>query len=148
MTDNLIATDKPLTPEVQQILSAILDTLIPASDDGVMPSAGKLDLMAHLKANDADFLQTLPEVVSWFDADFARQTEDARHALLTQFSEAQPELFDPLLHHAYQCYYQDDQVLIGIGSKAGPPFPQGNALEPGDLSLLDPVLQGDHKYRS
>ena len=148
MTDNLIATDQPLTPEARQTLTAILDALLPASDDGVMPSAGELDLVAHLDASDTDFLQALPELLSGFDTDFALLPEDQRHARLTQFGNAEPDLFDALLFHTYECYYQNDRVLIGIGSKAGPPFPQGNTLDAGDLSLLDPVMQGDHHYRS
>ena len=113
-----------------------------------MPSASALDLVAHLTASDPDFLQALPELLTQFDAGFAQEAYDERHALLTQFSKTQRELFRALQFHAYDCYYQNDRVLTGIGSSAGPPFPRGNTLESGDLSLLDAVMQGGHRYRS
>jgi hypothetical protein len=40
-------------------------------------------------------------------------------------------------------------VRRAIGVVTGAPFPQGNVLEAGDLSLLDPVLRNAdrHRYR-
>jgi hypothetical protein len=45
------------------------------------------------------------------------------------------------------CYYQDDQVVVALGMEARPPFPKGNVVEPGDLSLLDPVRARKQIYR-
>ena len=39
MNDRLIATDSPLTPEQRDILTALADTIVPPSDNGLMPSA-------------------------------------------------------------------------------------------------------------
>ena len=39
------------------------------------------------------------------------------------------------------------RVLEGIGVGSGPPFPRGNTLEAGDLSLLDPVIAHSKTYR-
>jgi len=38
-------------------------------------------------------------------------------------------------------------VLRAIGVGAGPPFPRGNTVEQGDLSLLDPVLGSSTNWR-
>ena len=38
-----------------------------------------------------------------------------------------------------RCYYRDDRVMASIGIEVRPPFPEGYAVEEGDLSLLDPV---------
>jgi hypothetical protein len=59
MTDDVIATDSPLTASERRILEALLDTLIPASDDGAMPSAAELDLVGHLQEAAADFFPAL-----------------------------------------------------------------------------------------
>ena len=147
MTNELISTDHPLTPSQQQTLSALLDTLLPASDDGNVPSAGELDLIGYLNENAEDFIPVLVEIVSRFDDEFFSLPLSDRYAVLEAFSEAQAGLFEGLLLHTYTCYYQDDRVLEGIGLAPGPPFPRGNTLEAGDLSLLDPVAQRSRTYR-
>lgn len=145
--NNIISSDHPLSGSQRQMLSAILDTLVPASEDGLMPGAGELDLAEYLKVNAADFLQHLPEIVDRFDAEFPTLQYPARYELVDKFRIDQRQLFEQLLFHTYAHYYQDDRVLTGIGSKAGPPFPQGNNVEPGDLSLLDPVVNLQRSYR-
>ena len=49
----------------------------------------------------------------------------------------------------YDCYYQDDRVRSKIGVVTGAVFPQGNQIIPGDLALLDPVIENAsrHSYR-
>ena len=147
MTNNVIATDHPLTTSQQQTLSALLDTLLPASDDGNMPSAQVLDFVGYLNEKAADFISNVVEIVGHFDAAFAGLALAERYLVLEAFSKAEPKLFEGLLLHAYACYYQDDRVLEGIGSAAGPPFPRGNTVEAGDLALLDPVLHRSQAYR-
>jgi hypothetical protein len=58
-------------------------------------------------------------------------------------------MFMTLLPRVYDCYYQDDRVRRNIGVVTGAPFPQGNEVMPGDLSLLDPVIENSdrHRYR-
>ena len=63
------------------------------------------------------------------------------------FSEEAPNTFNALLAQVYGCYYQDNRVLQVFGLSAGPPFPRGNAVDPGDLSLLDPVLKNPTRWR-
>ena len=147
MTDDVIATDQPLTAAQRETLTALLDTLVPASDDGVMPSAAELDFLAYLSAQAADFTPLLTQITAEFDEDFAAAPLTERVGVVQSFSERQPELFQALLFHTYACYYQDDRALVGIGMAAGPPFPRGNTVEPGDLSLLDPVVAKSKQYR-
>ena len=147
MTDKVIATDHSLTTSQRRALSALLDTLLPASDDGKMPSAQALDFVGYLNEKAADFIPDLVNIVGHFDAGFTGMTLVERCRLVEAFSKAEPELFKGFLLHTYACYYQDDRVLEGIGSAAGPPFPRGNTVEVGDLSLLDPVLQRSLTYR-
>ena len=46
---NVITSDQPLTSEQAELLSSLLNVIIPASDDGVMPGAGELDLVSYLR---------------------------------------------------------------------------------------------------
>ena len=147
MNDGLIASDAPFTPEERGILGALADTIVPASEDGMMPSAGDLDVAEYVARNAADFLPELTEILAGFDAAFSDEPPTTRHERVKAFSEARPESFQRLLAEVYGCYYQDAQVLEGIGAGAGPPFPRGNTVEAGDLSLLDPVMANPTKWR-
>ena len=147
MNDGLIASDAPFTPEEREILGALADTLLPASEDGVMPSAGELDIAGYVARNAADFLPELTEILAGFDAAFSDEPPATRHERMKAFSEARPESFQRLLAEVYGCYYQDARVLEGIGAGTGPPFPRGNTVEAGDLSLLDPVMANPTKWR-
>ena len=147
MNDELIASDAPFTPEERTILDALADTIVPASDDGAMPSAGELDVAAYVARNAADFRPELAEILAGFDAEFADETLAVRVERVKAFSEAQPEAFRRLLAEVYGCYYQDARVLEGIGVGTGPPFPRGNTVEPGDLSLLDTVMANPTNWR-
>lgn len=147
MTNDVIATDHPLTTAQRRTLVALLDTLLPASEDGLMPSAAELDLIGYLSEAQAEFIPVLGEIAGHFDASFADLPPAERHAVVDGFSTTQPELFQALLFNAYACYYQDDRVLEGVGLAADPPFPRGNTVEAGDLSLLDPVVARHRGYR-
>ena len=133
----------------QSILKALLDTLVPASADGEMPSAAEVGFEHYLETQARDFAAALEDVLQRFDATFAELAPDARHDRVAEFSEASPGEFANLLARVYDCYYQDDRVRQRIGVVRGAPFPQGNDVVQGDLSLLDPVIANSerHGYR-
>ncbi|MCZ6759354.1 MAG: hypothetical protein O7D29_03125 [Gemmatimonadetes bacterium] len=147
MTNDVIATDHPLTDSQQQLLSTLLDTILPASADGNMPSGAGMNLLGYLSEQAEEFIPVLVEIVDSFGDVFVSLSQSDRYALVEAFSKAQVELFEGLLFHVYACYYQDVGVLEGIGMAAGPPFPSGNTIEAGDLSLLDPVVRKSRTYR-
>ncbi|MDH3642173.1 MAG: gluconate 2-dehydrogenase subunit 3 family protein [Gammaproteobacteria bacterium] len=147
MNDDVIATDQPLSAAQHNTLFALLDTILPASDDGTMPSAAEVDVVAYLREGAEEFIPVLAQIIEQFSEAFAGQEPAERHTMVEAFSSSEPELFNALLFHTYTCYYQNDRVLEGIGSAAGPPFPRGNTIEQGDLSLLDPVVMGSKTYR-
>jgi hypothetical protein len=68
---------------------------------------------------------------------------------VSDFGAIDPPLFQTLLTRVYDCYYQNDRARVQISVVTGAPFPQGNQVAPGDLSLLDPVIahSGRHVYR-
>lgn len=147
MNDGLIASDAPLTAERHAVLTALADTIVPPSEDGLMPGAGTLDVLGYLQRAAEDFLPELPEILDAFDATFAAEDLAMRYERVKAWSEESPEAFQALLGHVYGCYYQDAGVLEAIGVGAGPPFPRGNTVEPGDLSLLDPVMKNPLEWR-
>ncbi len=146
---DLISTDHPLSEQERSALTALLDTLLPASADLGMPSAADTDFDGYLNVQAEDLLPTLKSVLAHFDEAFAALPLEARVEQVTAFSADQGELFMALLPRVYDCYYQDDRVRQQIGMVTGPVFPQGNEVMPGDLSLLDPVIESsdNHRYR-
>jgi hypothetical protein len=147
VNDTIIATDFPLTDEQRTKLRHLLNALIPASQDGHMTSAGELDLIAYLKANAVDFLPVLLTILDDLDEEFLADTPEQHHQGALALSHDNPALFQELIYQVYALYYQNPVVLEGIGAAAGPPFPRGNTVESGDLSLLDPVLAIGKRYR-
>ena len=144
---NVITSDQPLTSEQAALLSSLLDVIIPASDDGVMPGAGELDLVSYLREQTPEVVATIRQASSFFEFDFPSKSATERHQLVVEFSVTEPEMFNTLLFQSYACYYQNDRVLTGLGLAAGPPFPRGNSVDSGDLTTLDKVVQNAKGYR-
>jgi len=146
---HIIATDSPLTAHQQSLLSALLDTLVPASKDGEMPSAAEVGFDTYLLTQAEDFVPELISTLQHFEPVFTGLSMNARCERVSEFSAANPGLFQSLLTRVYDCYYQNHRVRAKIGVVAGAPFPQGNQITPGDLSLLDPVIEHSarHRYR-
>ena len=147
MNDELITSDAPLTAAEQEVLDALLDTIVPASADGERPSARDVDFLRFAQSNAAELLADLSGILAHFDAEFASAPLTVRYERVRAYSAEAPERFDRLLSEVYACYYQDARVLEAIGVGAGPPFPRGNTVEPGDLSLLDPVSRNATTWR-
>jgi hypothetical protein len=146
---DIISTDHPLTRAQQILLAALLDTLVPASDDGAMPSAADVRFDAYLLAQAEDFVPLLISALQRFEPSFVDLPLADRCERVREFSASDPLLFTALLTRVYDCYYQNDRVRAQIGVVTGAPFPQGNQVAPGDLSLLDPVIANSerHVYR-
>lgn len=147
---DLVSTDYPLSEQQQSLLAALLDALIPASKDGTMPSAADVDFKYYLSTQAADFVADLTSILGQLDPALPDLSLSERCEQLTEFSANEPQAFQNLLSRVYDCYYQDDRVRSEIGVVTGAVFPQGNQIIPGDLALLDPVIESAsrHGYRT
>ena len=92
-------------------------------------------------------MANLVSLLDGLSDDFSTLEAAERHAIVEHLSQTSTNTFNELVFHAFACYYQDDRVHKGIGMDEGPPFPRGNSIEAGDLSLLDPVLELNINYR-
>ena len=145
--NDIITTDSPLSDEQKDKLAGLLDVIIPPSEDGSLPSAAEMDVAAYVQTHVPELLPALVQVLDGLDANFAALERSERHSLVEELSKSQADVFGLILFNTFACYYQDDGVHKAIGMEAGPPFPRGNTVEPGDLSLLDPVLERPTLYR-
>jgi hypothetical protein len=131
------------------LLRAVLDEIIPPSADGSFPGAGELGVGERIE----EMLARQPELGGIFEqglASIGRLAEGRspsgfvglagpeRAALLREVEAAEPAFFGALLMQTYFGYYTDRRITDRLGVR-NPPQPDGYDLEPGDLSLLDPV---------
>jgi hypothetical protein len=141
--------EHPTTPTEAQLrrLPALLDTLVPASADGALPSAATLDFRAYLREQAPDFQADLARILDRFDDGFTDLALDRRVELVRGFSQSDPAAFRSLLFRVYDSYYQDPGVCAAIGARPGPPFPTGHSIPAGDLSSLEAVKARGKGYR-
>ena len=131
------------------LLCEILDEIIPPSADGSFPGAGELGVGERIEER----LAQQPEfggIVEQGLASIGRLAErrspsgflglagSERAALLREVEAAEPAFFGALVMSTYFGYYTDPRITDRLGVR-NPPQPDGYDLEPGDLSLLDPV---------
>ena len=139
---------EPVLNEAQRAaLPALLDTLVPASTDGEMPSAADVGFDAYLVTTGESAVPMIRAVLDQLGDGFVEGAAEARRARLEEIQRAQPELFTGLLAVVYDVYYQDERVREQIGVVRGAVFPQGNEIVQGDLSLLEPVIENADRYR-
>ena len=128
-------------------LSALLDTVLPASEDGTMPSASEMDFLSYLQAQAKEFLPVLTGILGQCDDNFPDQTLPVRVALVRNFARTEAQVFNSLVFRIYDCYYQTDRVRRLIGAEPGPPFPGGHTIPAGDFSSLETVKSRGKGYR-
>lgn len=128
-------------------LSALLDTILPASSDGTMPSAGEIDFLGYLGEQAPGFGAELAAILDRFDDGFPGLALDRRVELVRAFSQSDGPAFRRLVFRVYDGYYQTDWVRLALGALPGPPFPGGHSIPAGDLSSLEAVKARGKGYR-
>ena len=156
MTQNpIISTDNPLSDDQRRVLTIVLDLIIPASEDGLRPSAADVDVLGYIRETESHTLDSLRAELDQLDAEAFESQGEAlasldpatRQALVDAVREREPQFLRTLAMQTVTCYYQDDRVLEAIGVGARPPFPEGYDVPSGDLSLLEPVRRRGRVYR-
>jgi hypothetical protein len=152
---NVISPDPVLTEDQSRSLPLLLDMIIPPDPDKGMPGAGELDLMTYVTEFVPDQIATIKQELDSLNQaareryrrTFADLEADDRGALVEQLRSENARFAQNIAVQTMACYYQDDKVVVALGMEARPPFPKGNVVEPGDLSLLDPVRARKQIYR-
>ncbi len=134
---------------MDDVLDAILETLIPASADGNMPSAGSLGIAGDVRRELAAFAALLESgVAAAEEAGFDSQSADERANCLRGFEATQPGFVPTVYMTLCTLYYRHPQVLVGLGLPARPPFPEGYPLEGGDLTVFEAVVARGPIFRA
>lgn len=135
-----------MSPEQLALLTQVVDTVIPPSSARGMPGAGELGLAEALAARaelvdplEAGLAAVASIALDEHGADFASLDAEGRRGVLERVGEVEPGFFSVVLSQTIIGYYADARVLVALGLEGHPPFPQGYAVAPTDLSILDPV---------
>jgi hypothetical protein len=141
-----------------QLLSLVLDELIPPRPDGRLPGAGTIGVgvvVEHAAAGTPELEQVLTHGLAALDdvarrsgaEGFAALSPTARIVALRDIEQAEPMFLSTLLTLACVGYYSAEPVVAALKGSARPPHPLGYELESDDLSLLDPVRARAKLYR-
>ncbi|MEM6658633.1 MAG: hypothetical protein AAF625_11135 [Pseudomonadota bacterium] len=136
------------------ILDAILDELIPPSEDGKIPGAGALGVAGFLLTANAyasDPAGSVQTILNALSADFAALPRDEKVAALKRVEAAHGQAFETLVRLTYMGYYSrpDTRPYVGVG--AHPIHPKGYLVDREDAALMDeltaPVRARGKVYR-
>jgi hypothetical protein len=138
--------------EERRSLSALLDSVIPASEKLRMPSAANINFIVF--GENRRLLTQVNELIKKINILSLEEYET--HFYLLNVSQILHvidlakskyfRLFHEVLTYVVTCYYQHVDVLEALGLNQAP-FPYGNNLNEGDLSLLEPVYERGKIYR-
>lgn len=143
----------------RRVLAAVLDEVIPPTNDGKLPGAGGLGLASYIE----DALRTAPDLRAAIRQGLealetlARQrsgrgfdtlSSPERLALINELAPTEHGFPPMLFMYTYTGYYQHPRVLEALGLDPRPPHPQGYQMAPDDLSLLDVVRKRPKSYRN
>ncbi|MBT4987020.1 MAG: hypothetical protein HOM87_04365 [Proteobacteria bacterium] len=142
-----------LNDEQERTLMALLNLIIPPSEDGRMPGAVDVNFLTHLN-KEGLFPCTNEELLlinkvshEVYNHDFSELVELKQKQLIDKLPHKLSKFLTWLTSQVIYCYYQDDEVLRAIGLGARPLFPEGHFLKEGDLALLEPVYERGKFYK-
>lgn len=137
----------------RDLLTAVLDTLVPAGDG--FPAAGAVALDHVLGVADASAdlesllvrgLQAVGEHAQGVGG-FAALDPDAREHVLRRVEGEHTEFFDALVRHTYDGYYTHPTIIARLGLDPGPVQPRGHRPEPVEMPGLARVTARGALYR-
>lgn len=136
-------------------LNALIDLLIPASNDGRMPAARSLDLFADISdmpsATRTLFENGLADLdvraQQRYGRGFTQLNMDETMALVEELRSQTPVFIQSFMTQTTGRYLAHDTVVLLIGLEARPPWPKGHVVAQGDWSLLDVVKKRPKIYR-
>ncbi|MGI9659383.1 MAG: hypothetical protein ACR2OD_10780 [Gaiellaceae bacterium] len=134
-----------------QLLSAVLDRLLPSVDE--LGGAGELGL-TETALRDPLLAAAPHAIASVLDAlggEFESSEPRAQDEALRSVEQREPDAFAILISVAYNAYYSDPRVLARLDRlteyKAGAPQPGGYEIEPFEETMLAQIRQREAFWR-
>lgn len=130
----------------EAILQAILDCIIPSSDEFGMKGAWEL-----INGDVKDFDQKTP--LNILVESFVINN-NSKNSLKDQVSEYlnfekknNPRLYNEVIFYVFKLYYSNQKVLEKISIQPSPPFPKGSIIEESDLLIFGDVFLRGKIYK-
>ena len=152
MQVNKVDTTK-LNYEESLIIKELFNFIIPPSSDKKLPGAAYLcDLDNHFSVQDFSlFRKTIEQISDYanseYSKDFSKLNTSLQLSLLDDLKKKSKRNFNEIAFRIINYYYTSECVLKAIGQQSHPPFPDGNYVEEGDLSLFEKVYLKGAIYR-
>ena len=151
----------PWSEDQGQLLTGLLDEIVPASADGQVPAAGALgiaDFLVSKASADPALAVSLREVLSHAaalaearGANFDDLDAAGRMAVVEALEQEAADAFTALLWHTYMGYYSRADIRPHFGLSDRPTQPEGYELpedDPDELAdMLAPVRARGRCYR-
>jgi len=135
--------DDALSADQRRSLRCLAETIIPASAEYGVPSAGDEAIFAeilHSLGRDAGHVVTVLGTLDALSGGVFADLEPLRRdEVAARLRETGGDALMYLTRIVLQCYYRDDRVMRSLDMEVRPPFPKGFEVEQGDWSLLDQV---------
>lgn len=131
----------------------LLDCIVPQSADGSRPSLADLDFPGALASRPGmesfAVLATAleQEGAALHQRSFGELGDSDKKAIVDRVRKKHLPAFNQLATLALQYYYHHPRVLHAVGAGSTPPFPEGNHVAEGDLTLLEPVYERGRIFR-
>jgi gluconate 2-dehydrogenase subunit 3-like protein len=139
----------------RDLLTLVLDTLVPADEDFPESGALALDHILGMAEASAELESLLSHALEAIEAGtpggaargFAGLGAAEREDVLRRVERAQPGPFEALVRHAYDGFYSHPATIMRLGLEPGPVQPRGYRIEPGALPDLARVVARGPIYR-
>ena len=142
-----------LDKEQNRTLTSLLNLIIPASEDGKMPGASDIGFIDYINnENQLSLIQEgliriIDETNNQYCQEFSALSVADQLTIVNVLKRELFRFFTDLTTQVVQYYYQHNDIQKAMGLDARPPFPNGQILEEGDLSLLEAVYLRGKIYR-
>lgn len=139
----------------RDLLTLVLDTLVPAAEEFPESGALALDHILAMAAASAEVglllsraLEAIEEATQAGDArGFAGLSAEQREDVVRRVERSHPEPFEALVRHAYDGFYSHPATITRLGLEPGPVQPRGHRIEPAALPDLTRVAARGPIYR-
>ena len=147
--------DQNFTHDEIAMLQRLVDMIIPASDEFMLPSAKDETIFADFIGSAETFRVTISTALKaleqscqdQFKCDFTELEAKDSAAAVDRFRQNDQAVSDLIATITAQCYYRDDRIMAALDMETRAPFPDGYSIEEGNWSLLDPVRDLPPIYR-